>query len=296
MTILWPIALFGALALCGWALTALLLPSPLVGRARRFRPAPAKRAWAQMPIDVFDSLARLVLPPPSRERLNAAQMRARQAGWSQPEAGPRLLAASWLLSAILAMIALATQLSAFWAAPLQALLITGLAATAGYFAPAIYATNLAERRRRVIAQGLPDAIDLLIICAEAGLSIEVALARAARELAPAQPLLAAELAMTATELGLLPNRADGFANLARRLALPQVVALCDMLVQTERFGTPLVQSLRILGTEYRGGRLLRAEEQAAKLPALMTVPMITFILPPLFIVLIGPAIIGAMHG
>jgi tight adherence protein C len=178
--------------------------------------------------------------------------------------------------------------------PVQRAALLLLAAAAAVFGPRLYVANLAERRRQVIADGLPDAIDLLVICAEAGLSVDVALARTARELAPAAPALAGELALAATELGLLPRRADAFANLAARVALPQVQTLADMMVQTERFGTPLAQALRTMAAEYRTGRLLRAEARAARLPALMTVPMIAFILPPLFVVLIGPAVVEAM--
>ena len=170
------------------------------------------------------------------------------------------------------------------------------AALAGRFGPGILVANMTERRLQTIATGLPDAIDLLVICAESGLSLDVALGRTGRELAHAQPALATELAMTATELNFLPRRADAFANLARRVPLAQVQALTDMFTQTERFGTPLAQSLRLLAGEYRTGRLLRAEEKAARLPALMTIPMIAFILPPLFIVLIGPAIVSALSG
>jgi tight adherence protein C len=178
--------------------------------------------------------------------------------------------------------------------PVQVVAVLVLLGLAGWLGPDLLAANMAARRLLAIGRGLPDAIDLLVICAESGLSLDVALARSARELAPAQPALAAELQATAVELGFLPHRADAFANLGKRVPLAQVAALGDMLVQTERFGTPLAQALRVMAAEYRTGRLLKAEEKAARLPALMTVPMIAFILPPLFVVLIGPAVIGAL--
>jgi tight adherence protein C len=282
-------------AIIAWLASGWLLPTPLAQRAQRFRRAADVKARQPVLLDGLDRLV-AALPPPAPERLRRAEAQARAAGWTAPEAGARLLAAGWLAPLAAGLAALLWQLPGLAAEPLRAGILIGAGALAGHFAPRLLVANLAARRRQAIAAGLPDAIDLLVICAEAGLSIDVALRRTARELAPAQPLLAAELHQTAIELGLLPNRADSFANLARRLAVPQVTALADMLVQTERFGTPLAQALRVLGAETRSTRLLRAEEQAARLPALMTVPMIAFILPPLFIVLIGPAIVNAMGG
>jgi tight adherence protein C len=282
-------------AIAVWLVSGWLLPTPLAHRAQRFRRDAGVKARQPMLLGWLDRLA-ATLPPPTPERLRRAEAQARQAGWTAPQAGARLLAAGKLVPLAAGLAALLWQLRGLAAEPLRAIVIIGAGVLAGYLAPRLLAANLAARRRQAIAGGLPDAIDLLVICAEAGLSIDVALRRTARELAPAQPLLAAELHQTAIELGLLPNRADSFANLSRRLALPQVTALADMLVQTERFGTPLAQALRVLGAETRSTRLLRAEEQAARLPALMTVPMIVFILPPLFIVLIGPAIVSALGG
>jgi tight adherence protein C len=282
-------------AVAGWLASGRIVPSGLAVRARQWRQDRAGTPGWRL-VDALDWLAARQPAKPGRDRLRTAEAQARQAGWTAPQAGARLLAAGWLAPPLAALLALLLQAPGLAAAPGRAIAIVAAAAVAGHFAPALLVANLAARRRQAVARGLPDAIDLLVICAEAGLSIEVALARTARELAPAQPVLAAELHHTAIELGLLPNRADGFANLARRLGLPQVTALADMLVQTERFGTPLAQALRVLGTETRSGRLLRAEEQAARLPALMTVPMIAFILPPLFIVLIGPAIVTALAG
>jgi tight adherence protein C len=238
-------------------------------------------AWAAAPA---------LLPSPLAARVRAFGGERRRGRW--PEAR-RLLARPWVVAAVAGLAGVPLVL-AMADDPVQRGLLLVLLAAAAVFGPRIHAANLAERRRLAIADALPDAIDLLVICAEAGLGVDVALARTARELAPAAPALAAELALTATELGLLPRRADAFANLAARVVLPQVQALADMLVQTERFGTPLAQALRVMAAEYRTGRLLRAEARAARLPALMTVPMIAFILPPLFVVLIGPAVVGAM--
>jgi tight adherence protein C len=141
---------------------------------------------------------------------------------------------------------------------------------------------------------LPDGLDLLVICAEAGLSLDAALNRVSRELGLSSPDLADELGLTAVELGFLPNRRQALMNLTKRTNLPPIRGVVNTLVQTERYGTPLAHSLRVLSAEFREERMLKAEEKAAKLPATLTVPMILFILPTLFCVLIGPAIIQVL--
>jgi tight adherence protein C len=139
-------------------------------------------------------------------------------------------------------------------------------------------------------RGFPDALDLLVICVESGLSIDAAIARVAGELGRAHPVLGEELRHAAVELRFLPDRADALANLEARTGIDGVRALVALLHQTERFGTPLADALRTLAAEMRTAAFLRVEERAARLPAVLTVPMILFILPPLFIVLIGPVI------
>jgi tight adherence protein C len=137
-------------------------------------------------------------------------------------------------------------------------------------------------------------LDLLVICAESGLSLDAGLERVAKEIGNASPDLAEELQLTSIELGFLPERRHALLNLNRRTNLAAIRGVVNTLVQTEKYGTPLSQSLRVLANEFRDQRLLRAEEKAARLPATLTVPMIVFILPVLFIVLIGPAIISVM--
>jgi tight adherence protein C len=129
---------------------------------------------------------------------------------------------------------------------------------------------------------------------EAGLSLDAALKRTAAELGRGSAEMSDELALTSVELGFLPERAVALRNLARRAGLKSINAVVSALLQTEKFGTPLAQSLRVLAAEFRTQRLLRAEEKAARLPAVLTVPMVIFILPTLFIVLIGPAVISVI--
>lgn len=162
------------------------------------------------------------------------------------------------------------------------------------FAPVFGLKRAIKRRQSFLRKQLPDALDLLVICTESGLSMDAAFARVARELGFSSPHLADEIGLTSVELGFLPNRRQALQNLAKRTDLAAVRGVVNTLVQTERYGTPLAHSLRVLSAEFRDERMLKAEEKAAKLPAILTVPMILFILPVLFVVLIGPAIINVI--
>ena len=162
----------------------------------------------------------------------------------------------------------------------------------GFYAPIVYLRNAAAKRAKNIKLALPDGLDLMVICAEAGLSLDATLARVSRELGAGAPDLGEELAMTAAELTFLPDRRLAFDNLNARTNSDGIRAVVNTLQQTAKFGTPLAQSLRVLAAEMRAARMTRAEEKAARLPALLTVPMILFILPTLFIVLLGPAALG----
>ncbi|KLE33780.1 pilus assembly protein TadC [Aurantiacibacter luteus] len=160
---------------------------------------------------------------------------------------------------------------------------------AGYKGPETYLKNIANKRTKAIQKGLPDALDLLVICAEAGLTVDAAFNRVARELGRAYPELGDEFALTAIELSFLTERRQAFENLAYRVDLDAVRGVVTTMIQTERYGTPLASALRVLSAEFRNERMMRAEEKAARLPAIMTVPLILFILPVLFIVILGPA-------
>jgi tight adherence protein C len=165
----------------------------------------------------------------------------------------------------------------------------------GFYAPKIYLRNAATKRAKQLQLALPDGLDLMVICTEAGLSLDATLLRVSRELAASWPELAEELAITAAELTFLPDRRMAFDNLSSRTDSDAIRAVVNTLQQTAKFGTPLAQSLRVLSDESRTARMTRAEEKAAKLPAMLTVPMIVFILPTLFIVLLGPAAINVMN-
>ena len=159
----------------------------------------------------------------------------------------------------------------------------------GAYLPDIMVYNAAQKRREAIRKSLPDALDLMVICAEAGLSLDATLMRVADEMQKTAPELSDEFSLTGLELGFLPDRRTAMQNLANRTDLTVLRGMVGTLLQAERYGTPLAQSLRVLSSESREERAMKAEEKAARLPALLTVPMIVFILPPLFVVLIGPA-------
>ncbi len=160
--------------------------------------------------------------------------------------------------------------------------------------PSLFLRNKKQKRMSELLKSLPDGLDLFVICAEAGLSLDAAFERVSTELSDAHPDLSDEFGLTAIEIGFMPDRAKALQNFAERCPLSGIRALVSTLVQTERYGTPLAAAMRVLSAEMRNERMMKAEEKAARLPAIMTVPMILFILPPLFVVLIGPAIIGAM--
>lgn len=164
----------------------------------------------------------------------------------------------------------------------------------GAYLPDILIKNKTQKRQDTIRKALPDALDLMVICAEAGLSLDATLNRVSQEMELACMELADELGLTGLELGFLPDRRKALQNLALRVDLPVVRGVVNTLMQAEKYGTPLAQSLRIMSAESRNERVMKAEEKAARLPALLTVPMIIFILPPLFVVLIGRAILNVI--
>jgi tight adherence protein C len=165
----------------------------------------------------------------------------------------------------------------------------------GFYAPNIYLKNLADSRRTKIMQAFPDSLDMMLICVESGMSVEMALQRVGQEIAPASVELAEEFALTTAELSYLPERRMAYENLARRTNHPGVKAVAMALTQAEKYGTPVGGALRVMAKENRDLRLAEAEKKAASLPPKLTVPMIVFFLPVLMAVIIGPALIQVSH-
>jgi tight adherence protein C len=220
-----------------------------------------------------------------------ARMLLAQAGLRSNEAMIRYLFARLAMPFVFGAIVLADSYGAqMLPIPEKFRMIAALvAAVLGFFAPDVMIKNFIKKRAHQMELGLPDALDLLVICAEAGLSLDAALQRVARELELTWPELSEEFGITAAELTYLPDRKQAFENLNARTNMGSIRGVVNTLLQTAKFGTPLAQSLRILAAEFREARLIRAEEKAARLPAMLTVPMILFILPTLFIMLLGPA-------
>jgi tight adherence protein C len=161
----------------------------------------------------------------------------------------------------------------------------------GFYAPSIYLKNQAQKRTQSIAQVFPDALDLLLICVEAGMSIESALQKVAAEIGASSVELAEELSLLVAELSYLPERRLAYEGMSKRINYPGVRSVMVAMIQAERYGTPLGNALRVMAKENRDLRMSAAEKKAAALPAKLTVPMILFFLPVLFIVILGPAII-----
>lgn len=165
----------------------------------------------------------------------------------------------------------------------------------GYYLPDLFVSNMTQRRQESIMRAFPDALDLLLICVEAGMSVESAFTRVASEIGTQSVELAEEFGLTTAELSYLPDRRQAFDNLAKRCGHNGVKAVAAALNQAEKYGTPLGQALRVCAQENREMRMQEAEKKAAALPAKLTVPMIVFFLPCLFVVILGPAIMKAMH-
>jgi len=169
--------------------------------------------------------------------------------------------------------------------------VLGACAVFGLFGVDLLVKNAGDKRIKSLTRAVPDALDLMVICAEAGLSLDSAIKRVGQEMISASPEMADEFLLTAIELYFLPDRQRALLNLVKRTDMPKLRAMVNALIQAERFGTPLANSLRVLSVEFRDERLMKAEEKAAKLPAIMTIPMIMFILPSLFMIIIGPAVL-----
>ncbi len=226
------------------------------------------------------------------ERAQEMAQRLASAGWRRSDAVVRYMFAKLVLPAAVGLGSLfyMNLLHLLNGGFLRAAAAVGLTIL-GFFLPDIWIKNAVTKRKTKIQRQLPDILDMMVTCTEAGLSLDTTLKRASVEFARAAPELADELALTSVELEFLPDRNQALLNLADRTGLPSIRALVNTLQQSAKFGTPLSEAMRVLSQEFRDERILKAEEKAARLPAMMTVPMVVFILPPLFVVLLGPAIL-----
>jgi len=226
------------------------------------------------------------------DQLKKTQVKLMQAGIRAKDLAFFIIAARFILPLVIGTaVVVALYVMNFmpdWGA-FKRYAVTAGALVGSYKAPDIWLKNKVTKRSKAIQKGLPDALDLLVICAEAGLTVDAAFGRVARELGKAYPELGDEFGLTAIELGFLNERRQAFENLATRVDLEAIRGVVTTMIQTEKYGTPLASALRVLSAEFRNERMMRAEEKAARLPAIMTVPLILFILPTLFVVILGPA-------
>jgi tight adherence protein C len=226
------------------------------------------------------------------DQVKKAQQRLMQAGIRTKDLAFFIILARFVLPVVLGLTAvvLIYLLNHWpeWGAIRRYATVAGVL-VGSYKAPDVWLSNKVKKRSNAIRKGLPDALDLLVICAEAGLTVDAAFGRVARELGKAYPELGDEFGLTAIELGFLNERRQAFENLADRVDLEAVRGVVTTMIQTEKYGTPLASALRVLSAEFRHQRMMRAEEKAARLPAIMTIPLILFILPTLFVVILGPA-------
>lgn len=285
------LALAGLLA---WLLPALARQQRVEARLAALRPAAPRTGLAARPLPVRLAvglgtlLMRQRMVP--RETL-AAWSRMLVAGNFRSEHALALLVGAkgaLMLGlpplALLGMEALGLDSTLQWGG-------AALAAILGLLLPDALISRLRRTRLQAVERGLPDALDMLVICAEAGLGMEAAIDRVAREIGPAHRAVAEEFATTASELRILADRRAALLGLGARMELEPLRRLAATLVQTMQYGTPLTQALRTLAAELRQEQLLRFETRAARMPVLLTVPMVAFILPTIFLVLAAPAVI-----
>jgi tight adherence protein C len=226
------------------------------------------------------------------EQVEKAQIKLLQAGIRSKDLAFVVIFARFVLPILFGSIMIVGVYILDWFpawSPLKRYALVAGTLVFSYKFPDIWLKNKVQKRTNAIRKGLPDALDLLVICAEAGLTVDAAFSRVARELGKAYPELGDEFALTSIELGFLTDRRSAFENLATRIDLESIRGVVTTMIQTEKYGTPLASALRVLSAEFRNERMMRAEEKAARLPAIMTVPLILFILPVLFVVILGPA-------
>lgn len=191
---------------------------------------------------------------------------------------------------LIALFYLFVMTNLAYPAPIKFLMAV-CAGVVGFYLPNVFIENLAQKRQKSIKSAFPDALDMLLICVQSGMSVEAAFGKVAKEITTQSLELGEELALTTAELSYLGERRLAFENLGKRTGIPGVKAVATALIQAERYGTPVSQALRVMAKENREVRMSEAEKKAAALPPKLTVPMIVFFLPVLFLVILGPAAI-----
>jgi tight adherence protein C len=250
--------------------------------------APVERMPIHPSLVFRDMVARLgTLLPVAAKGNGRLEKRLIRAGYRRPNAVRLVYGAKLILGVVLPLVAWAVVYGFALAIDTQIMIVAG-AAVAGYSAPGYFITFQARRRQRRIRRGLPDALDLLVICVESGLGLDQAIMQAAKEMEMAQPDISREFAMVNQELRTGTRRADALRNLAARTAVDELKKLVAVLIQADRFGTGIAQSLRMHADYMRVQSRQVAEEKAAKVGVKLVFPIFFCILPTLFVVTVGP--------
>jgi tight adherence protein C len=238
-------------------------------------------------VDLPDPLARKVQTfiPKSPKEMGRLQRRLTRAGYPSPRAAAIFAAAEIICPVVLGLAVL------FYMGMTRGAVFALLAAGVGYTLPGLWLAHKTALRQKQISNGLPDALDLLIVCVEAGSALDQSIVKASEELAMPYPALAAELRLITTEIRAGKSRLEAFKNFASRTGVDDVRALVAMLVQTDRFGTSIAQALRTHANVSRTKRRQRAEERAAKLGVKLVFPLVFFLFPAMYVVVLGPAIV-----
>jgi tight adherence protein C len=286
-------AVFLSVALGTGALASMALARSSPGR-RRLTPA----ADAARPTGLFDQVltivrlrraaARQLAKAPKSSKVSRLQRRMESAGWTDPEAANYFALAEIALPTICALLPLLL-------AGLDAWMASIVAGGVGYVIPDLALTRATKRHQRAIQNGLPDAIDLIVVCVEAGSSLDQAIVRASDELEFAVPALASELRTVTNEIRAGKPRLEAFHGLARRTPIDDVRSLVAMLTQTDRFGTSIAQALRTHAASSRTKRRQRAEERAAKVGVKMVFPLALCLIPALYVVCLGPVVVKILR-
>lgn len=243
-------------------------------------------------------LSRLGKVNKSSDESEMSALRARlvSAGYRHAQSPIMFMGAKLLAgAAALATIFLVPEKTLGFPSAFSMILVYAGSAFTGYVLPEVWLRLVIAKRKEKILDGFPDTLDLMVVCLEAGLGLDAAIIHVSREIRPAHPELAEELHLMSMELNTGLSRAEALKNLSCRVDLEDVASLVALLVQTEKFGTSVTQALRVHSDAMRTNRQVRAEEQAAKLPVKLLFPLVFFIFPSLFVVIVGPAAIQIMR-
>ncbi|SFU20383.1 tight adherence protein C [Paraburkholderia aspalathi] len=255
----------------------------------------AERSWVETVTKVSERVARLSLPKDDWDK-SALRLRFANAGIRTPSAPAIYFAAKTLLALVLPVVALIFLANSFDADKRVWLLLAELGVSAvGFYLPNLVLTRLIETRQRKLFEDLPDALDLMTVCVEAGLGLDAAMMRVTQEIGVKSHTLQDEFEMVLLELRAGSGRDKALRNLSLRTGVDDIDTLAAMLIQADRFGTSVGDSLRVYTDNLRTKRRLRAEEQAAKIALKLLFPLMFFIFPTLLAVLVGPSAIQVVR-